>query len=333
MATWYAQKGSCNINSVSGGTTSDVWNSAAGGGGSWLDLTADYSGDTFRSNGQTAIDININWTCDVMYGETVDGAYTISSPITLTATGTNGIYGRAAFTTVNAGYTITIAANILASGTAAKYSLIIATGVTVNITGNCTNSTSYNVQLININHASAVVTITGNITGGGSSNYGVYIQAGTLTINGNLTGGSAGTQNNCSALYALGDATATVNGTVTAGTVQTCIRGGSSVAVSVTGTIVYGTAVEPYQGRVQWNPSADSKYIEVPYSGGTYKLGKPIAAGLIIQDTVQGAVTGTYHEATVAEVQDGVMFGALSALEGTYAGGGGLPILGGSIVR
>ena len=39
-------------------------------------------------------------------------------------------------------------------------------------------------------------------------------------------------------------------------------------------------------------------------------------------DTVNGA-TGTYHEATEAEVQSGVTFGALSALTGTYVGGGG----------
>jgi hypothetical protein len=48
----------------------------------------------------------------------------------------------------------------------------------------------------------------------------------------------------------------------------------------------------------------------------------PLPENVTEDDTVQG-VTGTYHEATVAEVQDGVMFGAASALEGTYAGGGG----------
>lgn len=44
----------------------------------------------------------------------------------------------------------------------------------------------------------------------------------------------------------------------------------------------------------------------------------PAVGNVTEDDTVNGA-TGTYHEATVAEVQDGVMFGAASALEGEYA--------------
>lgn len=45
--------------------------------------------------------------------------------------------------------------------------------------------------------------------------------------------------------------------------------------------------------------------------------------GNVTEDDTVGGVQGTYHEATTAEVQDGVMFGASSALEGTYVGGGG----------
>jgi len=44
-------------------------------------------------------------------------------------------------------------------------------------------------------------------------------------------------------------------------------------------------------------------------------------------------MTGTYHEATVAEVQDGVFFGPASAYEGEYAGGGGAPVFGGHVSR
>jgi hypothetical protein len=51
----------------------------------------------------------------------------------------------------------------------------------------------------------------------------------------------------------------------------------------------------------------------------------PAVGNVTEDDSVDGA-TGTYHEATTAEVQDGVMFGAGSALEGTYAGGGVGPI-------
>lgn len=47
------------------------------------------------------------------------------------------------------------------------------------------------------------------------------------------------------------------------------------------------------------------------------------AAGNVTEDDTVDGVTGTYHEAEVGEVQDGVMFGAASALEGEYVGGGG----------
>lgn len=53
----------------------------------------------------------------------------------------------------------------------------------------------------------------------------------------------------------------------------------------------------------------------------------PDVGNVTEDDTVNG-VAGTYHEATVAEVQAGVMFGAGSALEGTYVGGGGGPQVG-----
>jgi hypothetical protein len=49
----------------------------------------------------------------------------------------------------------------------------------------------------------------------------------------------------------------------------------------------------------------------------------PAAASVLDSAHTDGTTDGTYHEATVAEVQDGVMFGADSALEGTYVGGGG----------
>lgn len=48
----------------------------------------------------------------------------------------------------------------------------------------------------------------------------------------------------------------------------------------------------------------------------------PIAGNVTEDDTVRGA-TGTYHEATEAEVQSGVHFGAASALTGSYSPAGG----------
>jgi len=48
----------------------------------------------------------------------------------------------------------------------------------------------------------------------------------------------------------------------------------------------------------------------------------PDPANVIEGDTTNGSA-GTYHEATVGEVQDGVMFGPASEYEGTYVGGAG----------
>jgi len=56
------------------------------------------------------------------------------------------------------------------------------------------------------------------------------------------------------------------------------------------------------------------------------------AAGNVTEDDTVGGAAGTYHEATEAEVQSGVEFGAASALTGTYVGvgGGGNSLLMGS---
>jgi hypothetical protein len=52
----------------------------------------------------------------------------------------------------------------------------------------------------------------------------------------------------------------------------------------------------------------------------------PLAGNVTEDDTTNGA-TGTYHEATVAQVQSGVAFGAGSALTGEYSAGGGTTVI------
>jgi hypothetical protein len=64
----------------------------------------------------------------------------------------------------------------------------------------------------------------------------------------------------------------------------------------------------------------------------------PAVANVIAGSAAYGptsVLAGTYHEATEAEVQDGVMFGPASAYEGELAGGagGGQSILAGGVVR
>lgn len=86
---------------------------------------------------------------------------------------------------------------------------------------------------------------------------------------------------------------------------------------------VYGTSTDPTALTVHATPN-HIPGIALFISGVVYGLDLPsVTAGTVIEGTTINGTPGTYHEATVAEVQDGVMFGAGSALEGTYAGGGG----------
>jgi hypothetical protein len=60
------------------------------------------------------------------------------------------------------------------------------------------------------------------------------------------------------------------------------------------------------------------------FNGTDYAADGVLSVGTISTlDYATEAAGGTYHEADVSEVQDGVMFGANSTLEGEYVGGGG----------
>jgi len=66
-------------------------------------------------------------------------------------------------------------------------------------------------------------------------------------------------------------------------------------------------------------------YPSLPMLGPNAPSGTPDYpdVGNVTEDDTVNGIQGTYHEPTVAEVQDGVMFGASSALGGTYAGASG----------
>lgn len=90
----------------------------------------------------------------------------------------------------------------------------------------------------------------------------------------------------------------------------------------------------PTAGSHAWTDSTTSRHATLLEISNII-IDYPDAGNVTADDTVDG-VTGTYHEATAAEVQSGVQFGAGGTeYTGTYTGGGGggLPILGGSIVR
>jgi len=79
-----------------------------------------------------------------------------------------------------------------------------------------------------------------------------------------------------------------------------------------------------YARKLIFNPSA-TQYWRAQAPGSTtkdYYYDVP-AAGNVTEDDTTAGVTGTYHEATKAEVQSGVTFGASQGLTGTYEGAGG----------
>ena len=97
-----------------------------------------------------------------------------------------------------------------------------------------------------------------------------------------------------------------------------------------------------------WNITDKANYIQMPTVNADERGSQvmrfylPPAQGEIIEgksavgeDLVDppGYGVPTYHEATVAEVEDGVMFGPSSAYEGEYAGGGGGGVRRGGALR
>lgn len=170
MATWYAQLSATSFFSVSGGTTSNQWNAATNGSGAWLDLSADYSADTFNSNAKTTIAIDANVTAASLTSAAAAGTWTINTTgVTITA---NLVCGTAATFLMNSGTpTVTIVGN-LAGGASSNDSCVdLSVAGTLNVTGDVTGGSAAAAYGINIS-AAATVNITGTVTGG--SNVGAY---------------------------------------------------------------------------------------------------------------------------------------------------------------
>ncbi len=288
MATFYCQAAAgVNIDAVSGGTTSNVWNDAANGSGNWMDisvLTAGGSATILCANGK-AFNIAVNIDINIGTGRLSTAAEGgTAGGNGFVVTGTRSIIGN-----IVAGTSICLAPS--------------GTGYTLTVTGNVTGG-SVGTNAWGINIASAMTTnVTGIITGGGSINrYGIRATSGTLTVTGNVVAGSATN-------------TPGVNSDV--------------LWTLVDGNIINNTSSQAIVGPHYYNPGA-ANYIQCPKTtggAGTYNYGKTIPAASVIEavdgDGANAPATGTYHEATVAEVQDGVMFGPASAYEGEYVGGGG----------
>jgi hypothetical protein len=134
---------------------------------------------------------------------------------------------------------VEIVGNLL-GGLNFKYALNNLAAATINITGNVTGGGSSNANGLN-NTSAATINITGNVTGGGNGANGLNnTAAATINITGDLTGGPATTPHG---LNNTGAATITITGNLTGG-----IGSGSNgfnntgaATISATGTFTANT--------------------------------------------------------------------------------------------
>ncbi len=292
--TWYACAGSKNINSVSGGTTSDVWYSAAACvGGSWYAWTTNFddgllAGDILEANAQTALAINVNpgATGKKVHLKTLSGGgftYATASALHMDMDVTAGTTEGIAITGSQAGDAGTIHGNII-GGSASG-----AEGITDG-------------------HTVGTITVTGDITGGSFINgYGYAITGtGIVAVTGNATGATAPAFRNASS----GNSTISGNctGSSTATPAQGCVAA-STGAITVTGNIINGTRSAGVEGTIKWTPAA-ANYIKTD-GGGTavYASQAPSKAKVLTDTSVVVSTTGAYEAGTASSGGGGGAWG------------------------
>ena len=99
---------------------------------------------------------------------------------------------------------------------------------------------------------------------------------------------------------------------------------GTTANCNVSGGVIF-TDVDASGGNeiINYNGGALTNTTNITnYDGSDVGTPDYPDVGNVTEDDTVGGATGTYHEATEAEVQSGVHFGASSALTGTYGGGG-----------
>jgi hypothetical protein len=222
------------------------------------------------------------------------------------------------------------ATTITGAATVALISCALATGNTLTVNGNIYGANHYQCGVITMTSTGNLVLQTGNVTGGtGNDSYGIFktTAGGTITTNGNLTAGSNRTTN---AVYMHGVGTLNINSAVLTGGSGS----GNTYLPFAVNAIFQGNTVNftnchfvagvlnccyagPYSSLTN---TGNAYYMQPVYNGAKY--GPEPADHEMLAGVVCGDSTGNYHEATVAEVQDGVFFGPASSYEGTYAGGG-----------
>lgn len=211
-------------------------------------------------------------------------------------------------------------ANITAGGNSSSTAIMITSTGGVTITAaNIYGSSSTAARGVYAGSTGVVImTVSGEIKGGASGNGFYADSSGTTTVNGNVVGGSGVS---VFGIFIDGLRTATINGNTTGGTSAGAdgTRAAGAGAITITGNIINVATAAGASGRITYSPGAATNYIT--YGATNYYYDIPIAGNVTEDDTVAG-VTGTYHEAAIAEVQSGITFGANSSLTGTYPGGG-----------
>jgi hypothetical protein len=331
VTTWFAQNSSVNIDST------NQWNSAANGSGSWLTWASLGASDVLVANGKTSITINVNVTCATLTteanGGTAGGGFLMSAGVVVTANviaGSTTCISRSA-----AGASSTLVGNVSPSTTASVYTVSV-TGGSLIITGNITAG-SASGQRSGVTVANAVLSVTGNLTGGASSQaYCINASNSTVTVTGTVTQGTGSVNGN----YAINAnaSTIVVNGDVYGGT-------GSGTTI---GTKSYGVYAVGGTTTINGNlyPSTDSPAVGQNGSGTLVLNGelKSAANGMtpfctfgpvVVHAT--STIVHTYrvtaltadrslytggvnlNQPAIANVRSGTTYGAASEYTGTLA--------------
>lgn len=310
---YYAQKGSCNINSVSSGTTSDVWNTNPGGGGTWYSWTTNFSdgittGDNFYANAQTALAVNVSpgesgkiptLRSDAGDG-TAGGGFTLNTSLNTTV-----------YLNTKAGTSHCVALSGNSGGLTLEGSTCVGGDA----------GTAYGIY-----DTHTVVDVVNNITtnqGGASTGGNGYAHtgsSGTLSITGS-----------CEATVGIGCSSShgeivTINNCKGSDTTISekagCYGSGGTTGIAVTGNRIDGTHGSATSGKITWVPANAQKYIKTD-SGGT-----PIYASAGLGSDAGGTQVSAAN--TAAKIKDDSYFvkkddGVYTQGTATSTGGGSSP--------
>jgi len=300
-ATWYAQKGSCNFDSVSGTTISDIWCSvdddADCSGGSWLDWsTGPHANDVFEASAETGIVINVDPT----------GTHDTSGRVHLknTAGGNYSFALATAPATTSIDITAGGAPCVLITGTTA--------GKTLGVAGSTftASPTTALAHAVASTHTTNAVAIVANLVGSsGSTGAGFYTNnnASAINLTGNATAASGIGLNNSG--NAVSSITGNCIGSSTAASyaIPGCYCNGSG-GLTVNGSIINGSSSSGAQGKIIWNPTAPGSGV-----GHYFKSDGGGTAVFVGKATVSDTISTKY----VIRSTDGV------PTVGTAASGGG----------